>query len=152
MRKTSRKPDGCRAHYCILPLHLYLISPPFWLCAFRRFPALPILNILSDWSVTESRELIFFFCRSLNHISELLEVYRQSPWELAGLGSFRLPDTSGPSSGPLRGVKRTGNYLALSHQRTAWWEFLPLFSVSGLSNAMVMLFPIYALAECFVLM
>lgn len=64
---------------------------------------------------------------TLNRVPELLEV--QQP-QLSGLCCVRVGDTSGSSKGR---SARTGNYLSLSHQRDAWWEFLPLFSVSGFS-------------------
>lgn len=69
VRKTDRKPDGCPAHYCILPLHLCFISPPSLRLRFYKTPGFfyPEISPVTD-HLLQSRELPFFFSRGLNHI------------------------------------------------------------------------------------
>lgn len=113
-------------------LHLFFISPPWLpLCVFFKGSPNPEY---SQWLIIYRKpRAALLLCRSLNHIYEPLEVHLSSRQQLPGLCSVRLRDTSGSSRGPCTESKTTGNYLALLHQHTAWWEFLPLFSVSGLS-------------------
>ncbi|KAE8282030.1 Protein CBFA2T1 Protein MTG8 [Larimichthys crocea] len=73
---------GAPAHYCILPLHLCVISPPSLPLRFYNTPGSPIPNIPQ---VTDH----FLQALSPRRYKRIIE-------------------------GTLRGVKRTGNYLALT--------------------------------------
>lgn len=110
----EKKAGECEARWCNHPPSLSHLSP------FQS----ALSNILRDLKTNQESRL-------LSAGGEFLEV--QQP-QLSGLCCVRVRDTSGSSKGR---SARTGNYLSLSHQRAAWWEFLPLFSVSGFSLSAV---------------
>lgn len=111
--RKEKKAGECEARWCNHPPSLSHLSP------FQS----ALSNILRDLKTNQESRLLSAVGGSLHRVPELLEV--QQP-QLSGLCCVR--DTSGSSKGR---SARTGNYLSLSHQRAAWWEFLPLFSVSG---------------------
>lgn len=75
----KKKTGALRTSCCILPLLSISSLLLLCLCAFKRLPAPSSRIRPSDLLLIANRELPFFFCRSLNHISVLLEVYRLQP-------------------------------------------------------------------------
>lgn len=118
--RQEKKAGECEARWCNHPPSLSHLSP------FQS----ALSNILRDLKTNQESRLLSAG-GSLHGVPELLEV--QQP-QLSGLCCVRVRDTSGSSK---ERSARTGNYLSLSHQRAAWWEFLPLFSVSGFSLSTV---------------
>lgn len=116
LRGGEKKAGECEARWCNHPPSLSHLAP------FQSAPS----NILRDLKTKQESRLLSAG-GSLHRVPELLEVQRP---QLSGLCCVRVRDTSGSSKGR---SARTGNYLSLSHQRAAWWEFLPLFSVSVFS-------------------
>lgn len=133
-RKTSIKKNQWDLHPCS-PLHLALTPLSSWsasalLTTLRALPS--CVNPATDrWLPTVSCLRFFIlFNRSLTRISEQLVLCRPSSRELDGLWAGFAHLFRRIIEGTLCVIGETGNYLALAHQRTAWWEFLPLFSVS----------------------
>ena len=145
--RTENQTAAPRTAAASFPLHLCLLSPPALPLRFLLFFYFTTVSSRISphpvtYHFTASRELTpSSFCRSLKHVFRAAGSTPPEPLRAGRtLVAFVLPDTSGSPRGPCAESKGTGNYLALSHQRTAWWEFLPLFSVGGLSLALYFFF------------